>query len=68
MILLPLILGSALAAPNTDQAAPIIDVAPLASLSSALLHDVPEEEIDETVWHGSINLGELFQIDPEDRE
>ncbi|QDV09015.1 hypothetical protein Poly30_45710 [Planctomycetes bacterium Poly30] len=58
MILLPLFLGSALAAANAEAPAPaaLPAVASLSSLS-ALVHDEPAAEPEEGVWHGSINLG-----------
>ncbi|MFT5732930.1 MAG: putative salt-induced outer membrane protein YdiY [Planctomycetota bacterium] len=58
MILLPLFLGSALAAPSVEAPLPAVTpvVTSLSSLSTALLQDEPEE-VEEGVWHGSINLG-----------
>ncbi len=56
MILLPLILGTALAAPSVEAPAPAPSaIAPLSSIATALQAD--GEEIEENVWHGSVNLG-----------
>ena len=57
MILLPLILGSTLAASNIEAPAPVASpaIAPLSSLA-AIVHD-ETAEVEEGVWHGSVNLG-----------
>lgn len=58
MILLPLFLGSALAASSPEAPVPAATtaVAPLSSLAPALLQD-EEEEVVDGLWHGSVNVG-----------
>lgn len=58
MIVLPFILGSALAVPTTptaDEAAP--PLAPLSALTATALLQEEEEDAPDGLWHGSVNLG-----------